>query len=52
MAEPDCNASFSDAGIAYHKSAHISVAVAIEGGLITPVIFDAQEKGLPRSLRK
>ncbi len=46
MAEPDCNASFSDAGIAYHKSAHISVAVAIEGGLITPVIFDAQEKGL------
>ena len=46
MAEPDCNASYSDAGIAYHKSAHISVAVAIEGGLITPVIFDAQAKGL------
>ncbi len=46
MAEPDCNASYSDKGIAYHKSAHISVAVAIEGGLITPVIFDAQTKGL------
>ncbi|MEQ8559550.1 MAG: pyruvate dehydrogenase complex dihydrolipoamide acetyltransferase [Henriciella sp.] len=46
MAEPDCNASFSDKGIAYHKSAHISVAVAIDGGLITPVIFDAQTKGL------
>jgi pyruvate dehydrogenase E2 component (dihydrolipoamide acetyltransferase) len=48
MAEPDCNASFSDNGIAYHKSAHISVAVAIEGGLITPVIFDAQTKGLAK----
>ncbi|MEQ9316606.1 MAG: pyruvate dehydrogenase complex dihydrolipoamide acetyltransferase [Henriciella sp.] len=46
MAEPDCNASYSDKGIAYHKSAHISVAVAIDGGLITPVIFDAQKKGL------
>ncbi|MEL6324727.1 MAG: 2-oxo acid dehydrogenase subunit E2, partial [Pseudomonadota bacterium] len=44
--EPDCNASFSDAGIAYHKSAHISVAVAIDGGLITPVIFNAEKKGL------
>ncbi len=46
MAEPDCNASYSDKGIAYHKGAHISVAVAIEGGLITPVIRDAQDKGL------
>jgi pyruvate dehydrogenase E2 component (dihydrolipoamide acetyltransferase) len=46
MAEPDCNASYSDKGIAYHKSAHVSVAVAVEGGLITPVIRDAQSKGL------
>lgn len=46
MAEPDCNASFSDNGIAYHDSAHISVAVAIDGGLITPVIRDAEKKGL------
>ena len=44
--EPDCNASFTDNGIAYHKSAHVSVAVAIDGGLITPVIFDAEQKGL------
>ncbi|MEO0983643.1 MAG: pyruvate dehydrogenase complex dihydrolipoamide acetyltransferase [Pseudomonadota bacterium] len=44
--EPDCNASYTDNGIAYHKSAHVSVAVAIEGGLITPVIRDAQDKGL------
>ena len=46
MSEPDCNASFTDKGIAYHKSAHVSVAVAIDGGLITPVIRDAQSKGL------
>jgi pyruvate dehydrogenase complex dihydrolipoamide acetyltransferase, long form len=46
MAEPDCNSSYTDKGIAFHKSAHISVAVAVEGGLITPVIRDAQTKGL------
>jgi len=46
MDEPNCNASYSDNGIAYHKSAHISVAVAIDGGLITPVIRDAEKKGL------
>lgn len=46
MAEPDCNASYTDRGIAYHKSAHVSVAVAVDGGLITPVIRDAQTKGL------
>lgn len=46
MDEPNCNASYSDNGIAYHKSAHVSVAVAIDGGLITPVIRDAEKKGL------
>ena len=46
MAEPDCNASYSDNGIAYHNGAHVSVAVAIDGGLITPVIRDAEKKGL------
>ncbi len=44
--EPDCNASFTDKGIAYHKHPNISVAVAIDGGLITPVIFKAESKGL------
>ena len=46
MDEPDCNASYTDNGIAYHKAAHISVAVAIEGGLITPVVRNANSKGL------
>jgi pyruvate dehydrogenase E2 component (dihydrolipoamide acetyltransferase) len=43
---PECNASFTDKGIAWHKHANVSVAVAIDGGLITPVIFRAEEKGL------
>ena len=46
MDEPDCNASYTDKGIAYHKHANVSVAVAIDGGLITPVIFNAETKGL------
>lgn len=46
MDEPDCNASYTDKGIAYHKHANISVAVAVDGGLITPVIFKAESKGL------
>jgi pyruvate dehydrogenase E2 component (dihydrolipoyllysine-residue acetyltransferase) len=46
MDEPDCNASYTDKGIAYHKHANVSVAVAIDGGLITPVIFKAETKGL------
>ena len=46
MEEPDANASFTDNGIARHRGAHVSVAVAIEGGLITPVVRDAHKKGL------
>jgi pyruvate dehydrogenase E2 component (dihydrolipoamide acetyltransferase) len=43
---PAANASWSDEGSKFYKSADISVAVAIEGGLITPVIRAAQAKGL------
>ncbi len=46
MDEPDCNASYSDKGIAYHKAAHVPVAVAVDGGLITPLVRDAEKKGL------
>jgi pyruvate dehydrogenase E2 component (dihydrolipoamide acetyltransferase) len=46
-AVPDANASWIEDGrIAMHKHADVSVAVAIEGGLITPIIFDADQKGL------
>ena len=43
---PAANASWAGDGIKYYKSADIAVAVAIEGGLITPVIRDAGGKGL------
>jgi pyruvate dehydrogenase E2 component (dihydrolipoamide acetyltransferase) len=43
---PEANASFSPEGIAYHHHADISMAVAIEGGLITPIIRQAETKTL------
>jgi pyruvate dehydrogenase E2 component (dihydrolipoamide acetyltransferase) len=43
---PKANASWTDEGIKFYKSADISVAVAIEGGLITPVVRQADNKGL------
>ncbi len=43
---PAANASWTDAHTLMHKHTHISVAVAIEGGLITPVIRFAEQKGI------
>jgi len=43
---PDANASWSEAGMLKHKSSDVGVAVAIPGGLITPVVRDAHSKGL------
>ncbi len=43
---PAANASWTDACTLQHKHAHISVAVAIEGGLITPVIRFSEQKGV------
>ena len=43
---PDANASWSEAGMLKHKSCDVGVAVAIPGGLITPVVRDAHSKGL------
>jgi pyruvate dehydrogenase E2 component (dihydrolipoamide acetyltransferase) len=42
----DANASFTPEGIAYHHHADIAVAVAIDGGLITPIIRAAETKGV------
>ncbi len=41
---PAANASWSDDGVKMYKSADISVAVAIPGGLITPIIRNAEDK--------
>ena len=43
---PEANASYSPEGIALHHHADIAMAVAIDGGLITPIIRSAELKGL------
>jgi len=43
---PAANASWTDNETLVHKHAHISVAVAIDGGLITPVIRFSEQKGI------
>ena len=43
---PECNAHWLGDHIRYFNRVHLGMAVAIEDGLITPVIFDAHLKGL------
>ncbi len=43
---PEANASFTPEGIALHHHADVAVAVAIDGGLITPIIRKAELKTL------
>ena len=45
-AVPAANATYTDEAILLHKHADIGVAVAIDGGLITPIVWKAEEKGL------
>jgi pyruvate dehydrogenase E2 component (dihydrolipoamide acetyltransferase) len=49
---PAANASFTPEGIALHHDADIAMAVAIDGGLITPIIRAAQTKGLAQIARE
>jgi pyruvate dehydrogenase E2 component (dihydrolipoamide acetyltransferase) len=43
---PNCNVSWTDAGMLKHKHSDIGVAVAMPGGLITPIIRKAETKTL------
>jgi pyruvate dehydrogenase E2 component (dihydrolipoamide acetyltransferase) len=43
---PEVNASWTDNAILRHRHADIGVAVALDFGLITPIVFHAEEKGL------
>jgi pyruvate dehydrogenase E2 component (dihydrolipoamide acetyltransferase) len=43
---PEANASYTPEGIAMHHHADVAMAVAIDGGLITPIIRAAETKGL------
>jgi pyruvate dehydrogenase E2 component (dihydrolipoamide acetyltransferase) len=46
MRVPEVNASWTDTAILRHHHADIGVAVALDFGLITPIVFNADEKGL------
>jgi len=48
MRVPEANASYTPEGIAMHRHADIAMAVAIDGGLITPIIRAAEGKGLAK----
>ena len=43
---PEANVSWADGKMLQHKHVDVSVAVAIDGGLITPVVADADRKSL------
>jgi pyruvate dehydrogenase E2 component (dihydrolipoyllysine-residue acetyltransferase) len=43
---PDANVSWTEAGVLKHRHSDISVAVALPGGLITPIVRNAESKSL------
>ncbi|HUD86707.1 MAG TPA: pyruvate dehydrogenase complex dihydrolipoamide acetyltransferase [Xanthobacteraceae bacterium] len=43
---PDCNVSWTEGGMLKHKHSDVGVAVAMPGGLITPIIRNAETKSL------
>ncbi len=49
---PAANASWIDGGLRRYDSVDVSVAVAIEDGLVTPIVRDADRKGLAEISRE
>jgi 2-oxoisovalerate dehydrogenase E2 component (dihydrolipoyl transacylase) len=43
---PALNATYTDEGVRVHHACHIGVAVAVESGLIVPVVRDADRKSI------
>lgn len=43
---PDANVTWTDEGMLKHSSVDISIAVSVEGGLLTPVLRDVANKSL------
>ena len=43
---PEANASWGDAATLLYNTVDVSVAVAVDGGLVTPVVRNADNKGL------
>ena len=46
MEVPDVNGYFEEEGCRYFSTADVCIAVAVDGGLVTPVIYNAQQLGL------
>jgi pyruvate dehydrogenase E2 component (dihydrolipoamide acetyltransferase) len=45
---PDANVTWTESGRLMHKHSDVGVAVAIEGGLFTPIVRKAETKTLPQ----
>jgi pyruvate dehydrogenase E2 component (dihydrolipoamide acetyltransferase) len=45
---PNCNVSWTESGMLKHKHSDVGVAVAMPGGLITPIIRSAETKSLSK----
>jgi pyruvate dehydrogenase E2 component (dihydrolipoamide acetyltransferase) len=52
MQHPQVNASFQDKAIRYYERADIGVAVAIDEGLITPIVRGAERKSIGQISRE
>jgi hypothetical protein len=45
-ASPELNVSFAGDRLVVHRRVHVGVAVAVDGGLVVPVVRDADQKSL------
>jgi pyruvate dehydrogenase E2 component (dihydrolipoyllysine-residue acetyltransferase) len=51
-AHPDINASWGGDKILRHRRIHVGIAVAVDGGLIVPVVRDADQKSVSQISRE
>jgi pyruvate dehydrogenase E2 component (dihydrolipoamide acetyltransferase) len=51
-ASPELNVSFAGDRLLVHRRVHVGIAVAIDGGLVVPVIRDADHKALTQLARE
>jgi pyruvate dehydrogenase E2 component (dihydrolipoamide acetyltransferase) len=49
---PDLNVSFGGDKLLVHKRVHVGIAVAVDGGLVVPVVRDADQKTLTQVARE
>jgi pyruvate dehydrogenase E2 component (dihydrolipoamide acetyltransferase) len=49
---PDLNVSFGEDKLLLHRRVHVGIAVAVEGGLVVPVVRDADRKTLTQVARE